>query len=85
MKRTFWLGAGLAAGATGAVLASRWAKKQAQRMAPTHIAKEMQGDVVDLSKRLADSIAAGKAAMEDREREIHSQIDDGTAGSAPLD
>lgn len=85
MKRTFWLGAGLAAGATGAVMASRWAKKQAQRMTPTHIAKEMQGDVVDLSKRLADSIAAGKAAMEDREREIRTQIDDETSGSARLD
>ena len=85
MKRTFWLGAGLAAGATGAVLASRWAKKQAQRMSPAHIAKEMQGDVLDLSKRLAESIAEGKAAMEEREREIQAQLDEETSGGAPLD
>ena len=75
MKRTFWLTAGLAAGATTAVLASRWLKKQSQRMAPTHVAKEMQGDLMDLSKRLAGSIAEGKAAMEQREREIHDEVE----------
>jgi hypothetical protein len=74
MKRTFWATAGLAAGATGAVLASRWLKKQTQRVAPTTIAKGMQGELLDLSKRVADSIAEGKAAMEEREREIQGEV-----------
>lgn len=81
MKRGFWLSAGLAAGATGAVLTSRWLKKQTKRMAPTHIAKEMQHDLVDLSKRVAGSVAEGKRAMEEREREIREEID----GKAPVD
>jgi hypothetical protein len=75
MKRTFWLTAGLAAGATSAVLASRWVKKQTERMAPTHIAKGMQGELLGLSKRVADSIAEGKAAMEEREREMQTEIE----------
>jgi len=75
MKRGFWLSAGLAAGATGAVLASRWAKRQAQKMSPVYIAKEMQHELVDLSKRVASSVAEGKRAMEEREREIRGEIE----------
>jgi hypothetical protein len=85
MKRGFWLSAGLAAGATGAVLASRFVKKQAKRMAPTSVAKEMQHELFDISKRVAGSIAEGKAAMEEREAEIRAEIEGRSSGSAPLD
>lgn len=75
MKRTFWLSAGLAAGATTAVLVSRWMKKQAERMAPTNVARNARDDVMDFSKRVADSIAEGKRAMEQAERDIRADLD----------
>ena len=50
-------------------------EKQTQRMAPTNIAKGMSLELVDLSKRLSESIAEGKAAMEEREREIRSEVE----------
>jgi hypothetical protein len=70
MKRIFWLALGLGAGATGAVLANRAVKKQAEKMAPANVAKSAQAGLVDLSKRVAESIAEGKKAMDEREREI---------------
>ena len=77
MKRIFWLALGLGAGATGAVLASRWAKKQTQKMAPANIARNTQAGLLNLGKRLSESIAEGKKAMDEREREIRekAQID----------
>lgn len=75
MKRTFWLSAGLAAGATTVVLVSRWMKKQAERMAPTNVARSARDDVMDFSKRVADSMAEGKRAMEQAERDIRADLD----------
>ena len=83
MKRSFWLSAGLAAGATGVVLASRFVKTQARRMAPKSIAKEMQHELFDISKRVAGSIAEGKAAMAEREAELLAEIESKSSGSPP--
>jgi hypothetical protein len=65
----------LAAGATTAVLASRWMKKQAERMAPTNVARTARDDVMDFSKRVAESVAEGKRAMAEAERDIRSDLD----------
>ena len=70
MKRGFWVALGLGAGATGAVLASRWARKQARRVAPATIAREAKGGVLDFSKFVSESIQEGKRAMEEREAEL---------------
>ena len=70
MKRGFWVALGLGAGATGAVLASRWARKQARRVAPATIAREAKGGVLDFSKLVSESIQEGKRAMEEREAEL---------------
>ena len=70
MKRPFWVALGLGAGATGAVLAGRWTKKQAQRVAPATLAREAKGGIFDLGKLLSESLAEGKQAMEEREREL---------------
>ena len=61
VKRGFWVALGLGAGATGAILASRWTKKQAQRVAPTTSAREAKGGLLDLSKLVSESIARGQA------------------------
>lgn len=70
MKRGFWVALGLGAGATGAVLASRWARRQARRVAPATIAREAKGGVLDFSKLVSESIQEGKRAMEEREAEL---------------
>jgi hypothetical protein len=75
MKRGFWVALGLGAGATGTVLASRWAKKQANRVAPATIAREAKGGLFDLGKLVTESIAEGKRAMDEREAELRAEFD----------
>ncbi len=75
MKRPFWVALGLGAGATGAVIASRWTKRQAQRVAPATIARETKGGLMDLSKLVAESIQEGKQEMERREAELRTRHD----------
>ena len=74
MKRGFWVALGLGAGATGAVLASRWTKKQAQRVAPTTLAREAKGGVLDFSKLVSESIQEGKQAMAEREAQLRDEL-----------
>jgi hypothetical protein len=78
VRRLFWLAFGLGAGATGAVLASRWTKKQAARAKPQTIAREAKGGLLELSKLVSESIEEGKRAMDDRARELRESIDDAT-------
>jgi ERCC4-related helicase len=66
---------GLGAGATGAILASRWTKKQAKRVAPQTLAREAKGGILDLSKLVAESIDEGKRAMAEREAELRDDND----------
>lgn len=73
-RRSFWIALGLGAGATGAVIASRWARKQAVRVAPATLAREAKGGFLDLGKLVSESIAEGRQAMEQRERELRSQV-----------
>ena len=76
IRRGFWVALGLGAGATSAVIASRWTRKQAQRVAPATLAREAKGGVLDLGKLVSESIAEGRKAMEDRERELRSAVPD---------
>ena len=73
MKRPFWVALGLGAGATGAVIAGRWTRRQAQRVAPATLAREAKGGIFDLGKLLSESIAEGKRAMDERERELRRE------------
>jgi hypothetical protein len=78
VKRGFWVALGLGAGATGAVLASRWTRKQARRVAPQTIAREAKGGIMDLSKLFTESMAEGKRAMQDRESQLRHDYDVGS-------
>lgn len=80
MKRPFWVALGLGAGATGAVLAGRWTKKQARRVAPQTLAREAKGGIFDLGKLVSESIAEGKRAMDERERELRKDVGLGALG-----
>jgi hypothetical protein len=81
VKRGFWVALGLGAGATGAIIASRWTRKQAQRVAPQTLAREAKGGLMDLSKLVAESIQEGKRAMDERETELRrgAGLDDAAA------
>jgi len=70
VKRGFWVALGLGAGATGAVLAGRWTRKQAKRVAPATIAREAKGGLLEFSKLVSESIEEGKRAMAEREAEL---------------
>jgi hypothetical protein len=80
MRRLFWLAFGLGAGATGAVVASRWTRRQVERAKPQTLAREARGGLLDLSKLVSESIQEGKAAMDARERELHSKFETGSSG-----
>ena len=73
MKRGFWVALGLGAGATGTVIATRWTKKQAKKVAPATIAREARGGLFEFSKLMSASIAEGKRAMAERERELRAE------------
>lgn len=83
VRRGFWVALGLGAGATGAVLASRWTKKQAARVAPATLAREAKGGLLDLGKLVSESIAEGRQAMEDRERELRADLPAPTQDEPP--
>jgi hypothetical protein len=75
VRRGFWVALGLGAGATGAVIASRWAKRQARKVAPQTLAREAKGGLLEFSKLVSESIEEGKRAMEERERELRDRHD----------
>ena len=75
MKRPFWVALGLGAGATGAIIASRWTKKQAKRVAPTTIAREAKGGLMDFSRLVSESIQEGRQEMDRREAELRAGLD----------
>jgi hypothetical protein len=74
VRRIFWLALGLGAGAAGAVLTTRFARRQMQKVAPSTIAREARGGLLELSRLVSESIAEGKRAMEEAEREARSSI-----------
>lgn len=71
MRRVFWLALGLGAGAAGAVMSARFAKKQAKKV-PAAVVREARGGVMELTKLFNESIAEGKRAMAEKERELRS-------------
>lgn len=83
IRRGFWVALGLGAGATGAVLASRWTKKQAARVAPATLAREAKGGFLDLGKLVSESIAEGRQAMAERERELRAGLPAPTQDEPP--
>lgn len=75
MRRIFWLALGLGAGAAGAVMTVRFARKQADKVAPANLAREARGGLMDLAKLVSESIAEGRQAMREREEELQGSAD----------
>jgi hypothetical protein len=70
----FWVALGLGAGAASAILATRFVRKQTAKVAPANLAREARGSMVDLAKLVSDSLAEGKAAMQEKEDELRSGL-----------
>ena len=70
MRRVFWLAVGLGAGAATAILTTRFARRQASKVAPANLAREARGGLMDLAKLFSESIAEGKEAMREKEEEL---------------
>lgn len=70
MKRLFWLAVGVGAGAVGAVMAARFARKQVEKVSPATLAREARGGMMDLAKLVSESMAEGKRAMRGKEEEL---------------
>jgi hypothetical protein len=73
VRRVFWLALGLGAGAAGAVMSARFAKKQVKKV-PAAVTREARGGIMELSKLFNESIAEGKRAMAEKERELRSDV-----------
>jgi hypothetical protein len=74
LRRAFWVALGLGAGAAGAVMTLRFARKQAQRVAPANLAREAKGGLMDLAKLVSESMAEGQRAMAEREDELRGVL-----------
>jgi hypothetical protein len=70
MRRIFWLALGLGAGATGAVVTLRFARRQAKKVAPATLAREARGGFMDLARLVSESLAEGREAMREKEDEL---------------
>jgi hypothetical protein len=70
MRRIFWLAVGLGAGVAGAVMTTRFARRQARKVAPAAIAREARGGLMDLARLVSESMAEGREAMREREEEL---------------
>ncbi|HKE53543.1 MAG TPA: hypothetical protein VKC55_02095 [Actinomycetota bacterium] len=76
MRRLFWVALGLGAGAASAIIASRFVRKQTAKVAPANIAREARGSMLDLARLVSESINEGKVAMQERELELRSELED---------
>jgi hypothetical protein len=70
LRRAFWIALGLGAGAAGAVMTMRFARRQAQKVAPATLAREARGGIMDVARLFSESIEEGKAAMREKEDEL---------------
>ena len=75
MRRVFWLAVGLGAGVTTAVMTSRWMRRQAERVAPANIGRELQSGLRDLGELFREALAEGRQAMREKEAEIRSALE----------
>jgi hypothetical protein len=72
VRRIFWLAVGLGAGAAGAIMTMRFARRQASKVAPANLAREARGGLMDLAKLVAESIGEGREAMREKEEELRA-------------
>ena len=73
MKRIFWVALGLGAGAAGAIMTARFARRQMDKVAPSTLAREARGGLLDLSRRVSESMEEGRRAMQEKEEQLRRE------------
>jgi len=73
VRRLFWLALGLGAGAAGAIMTARFARRQMDKVTPSTLAREARGGLLDLSRRVSESIEEGRRAMQDKEEQLRTE------------
>ncbi|HYV02557.1 MAG TPA: hypothetical protein VEM93_09545, partial [Actinomycetota bacterium] len=61
------------AGAAGAIMTARFARRQMNKVAPSTLAREARGGLLDLSRRVSESIDEGRRAMQEKEEQLRSE------------
>ena len=75
MRRMFWTALGLGAGVTVAVLASRWMRRQSERMAPANVGRQLGDTAKDLGQLAREAMDEWRKGMAEKEAEIRAQLD----------
>lgn len=75
MKRAFWLAAGLGAGVAGAILVSRWMRRQRERFSPANIGAQVSEGLRDLGELFREAVAEARVAVRAREEEIWADVE----------
>jgi len=73
VKRLFWLALGLGAGAAGAIMTARFARRQMDKVAPSTLAREARGGLLNLSRRVSESMEEGRRAMQEKEEQLRRE------------
>jgi hypothetical protein len=76
VRRLFWLALGLGAGIAGAVMTMRFARRQAQKVSPSRLAREARSGIMDVAKLVSESITEGERAMREKEQELRRDLRD---------
>lgn len=74
MRRFFWVAVGLGAGVTAAILASRWLRRQRERLAPANLGAQAAEGFRDLGELIRSSVGEGRRAMAEKEAEIRAAL-----------
>jgi hypothetical protein len=75
MRRLFWTAVGLGAGATAAVLVSRWMRRQSERMAPANIGQQLSEAVRDVGQLVREMLEEARKGMAEKEAEIRARLE----------
>jgi hypothetical protein len=76
MRRIFWLAVGLGAGATTAVMAGRWVRRQARALAPASLAHNAGRTMRDTASLLGQAGREFREGMAEREAEVRASLGD---------
>lgn len=79
MRRTFWFGAGVAAG----VALSRKINETTRKATPNGMAEQLGGAMRELAGAVGSFGAEVRAGMSERERELHDVVEEGGRHSGP--
>jgi hypothetical protein len=75
VRGLFWTAVGLGAGVTAAILASRWMRRQGERMAPANIGQQLSGTARDLGRLAREALQEYRRGAAEKEAEIRAQLE----------